>query len=430
MPDQQAGGHTLFNLIMRRLALLVLVFALLDVLIVVATYLHHPESLSQRLLNIEAERVATLADPAVAPVPAGIANWSAQFIRPGTAADADLIDSTRRERIDGGYRISGVRQVDGGGASRWLFLRFDAIGARPFLPVIWREVIDHVAVPLAPLSLLLLFCSIVSVRSLLVPLQRAEAEITRLDPDDMAMRLSVPAEPRELNTAIRAANHVLERVDASLTNLRDFTANAAHELRTPLSIMHLSLDRLPDSSIKIELQAGTDQMTRLVDQMLDMAQADAFVVDDPQDVDLAAVGRAVITQLAPKSFIIGRELAFDDLGNTVTRGHAEAIFRIYRNLIDNALLHAPSDTPIRISAGPGPQISVRDQGPGIPEADQPHLFKRFWRKNRSNSQGAGLGLGIVHRLVDAHSGSITVETPADGGALFRVIFPAAVQPDS
>lgn len=159
--------------------------------------------------------------------------------------------------------------------------------------------------------------------------------------------------------------------------------------------------------------------------MLDLAQADALVVDDPVIVDLAAVGRAVVTQLVPKSFSAGRELKFTDHGGAVIKGHAEAVFRIYRNLVDNALAHAPGDTPIEVSAGPGPQIGVRDYGPGISAADQTQLFERFWRKDRSSSEGAGLGLGIVKRLVDAHGGSITIETPEGGGALFRARFPAA-----
>ena len=235
----------------------------------------------------------------------------------------------------------------------------------------------------------------------------------------------MPGEPREVDTLVRAVNRALARLEASVATLRDFTANAAHELRTPLAIMQLSLERLPDGPDKASLQTDTDQMVRLVGQMLDLAQADALTIDDPAAVDLAAVGRAIVMQLAPKCAATGRELAFADLGCAMTRGHAEAIFRIYRNLVDNALVHAPGNTPIEITAGPGPQLSVRDHGPGVAAADQPKLFDRFWRKDSSGTHGAGLGLGIVRRLVDAHGGSIEIETPASGGALFRVRFPVA-----
>lgn len=425
MPDRLGSGPTLFRQIARRLIGFTLIFALLDVGIVIFTYTRQPESLVQELLTLEAERVAALPDPAAAQPPPGIANWSAARVTPRHSGNAMLIDWTRRERIAGGYRISGVRLIEDGDTPRWMFLAFDTIGIRPFVPVVLRELREHVLVPLVPLSLLLLLFNVVSVRRMLSPLHRAEAEVDALDPANMAMRLSLPLEPREVNALVRAVNRALARLEAAVITLRDFTANAAHELRTPLAIMQLSIDRLPDGPAKADLMGDTERMTRLVSQMLDLAQADALVVDALAPVDLAAIGRAVVAQLAPKGFSIGRDLRFVDHGGALAHGHAEALFRVYRNLVDNAFAHARGDTPIDVAAGPGPQFSVRDHGPGIAAADLPHLFERFWRKDRSDNQGAGLGLGIARRLVEAHGGSISVELPADGGACFRVRLPVA-----
>jgi len=430
-------GPTLFRQIATRLAAFTLLFALLDVGIVVFTYSSQPESLAQELLTLEAGKAArsTALVPDLLAGPPGAEHWAARYIEsnadgpaaPPSRADAPggvLMDWTRRERIPGGYRISGVRSVIQDGQQRWLFMQFEGDGIRPYIPVIANEIVQHVVLPLIPLSLLLLLFNIFAVRRVLQPLRRAEAEVDALDPDNVLLRLSEVPEPREVNTLVRAVNRALTRLDEAMTILRGFTANAAHELRTPLSIMQLSLDRLPPSPLREDLQADTQHMTRLVGQMLDLAQADAMAIEPDITVDLADIGREIVAAMAPKVFEAQRDLRFDAVGDTRALGHAEAIYRIYRNLIDNALAHAPGDTPIEVTAGPGPQISVRDHGPGIADEDMPHIFERFWRKDRRKTDGAGLGLGIVQRLAQAHGGAITVENAPGGGALFRVTFAA------
>jgi signal transduction histidine kinase len=429
------AGPTLFRQIATRLAGFTLLFALLDVGIVVLTYSSQPESLAQELLTLEAgktEKQAALA-PDLLTGPPGAEHWVARYVEPvaeGTLAlpsraaapGGILMDWTRRERIPGGYRISGVRSIRQGGQQRWLFMQFEGDGVRPYVPVIANEIVQHVALPLIPLSLLLLLFNVFAVRRVLGPLQRAEAEVDALDPDNVLLRLSEAPEPREVNTLVRAVNRALTRLDQTMAILRGFTANAAHELRTPLSIMQLSLDKLPPSPLRDDLQADTQHMARLVGQMLDLAQADALAVEPDVLVDLADIGREIVGAMAPRAFAAQRDLRFEAIGDTRALGHAEAIYRIYRNLIDNALAHAPGDTPIEVTAGPGPKISVRDYGPGIAEEDLPHIFERFWRKDRRKSDGAGLGLGIVQRLAEAHGGAITACNAPGGGALFRVTF--------
>ncbi|MBB3858813.1 signal transduction histidine kinase [Novosphingobium hassiacum] len=429
-------GPTLFRQIALRLSGFTLLFAAMDVAIVVVTYSSQPESLAQELLSLEAERVqsATDTDPDYLAGPPGADRWSARYIDDlgeiagasvGSANGGRLMDWTRRERIAGGYRITGVRSVVRHGKQHWLLMQFEGDGIRPYAPVILDEIVQHVAVPLIPLSTLLLIFNIVAVRRVLKPLRQAEAEVDALDPDNGFHRLSEVTEPREVNTLVRAVNRALMRLDEAMAMLRSFTANAAHELRTPLSIMQLSLDRLPPGEVRDELQADTQHMTRLVEQMLDLAQADALAPELLEQVDLADIGREVVAAMAPKAFADHRDLQFACHGNTIVLGHAEAITRIYRNLIDNALKHAPGQTAIDVIAGPGPQLSVRDHGAGIADEDLPRLFDRFWRKDRRKTDGAGLGLGIVQKLAQVHGGTAMVENAADGGAVFRVTFLAA-----
>lgn len=433
----RSTGQTLFRQIATRLAAFTLLFAVLDVGIVVFTYSRQPDSLAQELLTLEANKAesATALEPDLLAGPPGAEHWSARYIdsdervagamqsRVSTPAHGVLMDWTRRERLAKGYRISGVRSVVQDGHQRWLFMQFEGDGIRPYVPVIANEIIQHVLLPLIPLSLLLLLFNIFAVRRVLQPLRRAEFEVDALDPANGLLRLSEMTEPREVKTLVRAVNRALDRLDEAMAILRGFTANAAHELRTPLSIMLLSLDKLPPSPLRNDLQADTQNMTRLVGQLLDLAQADALAVEPDTVVDLAEIGREIVAAMAPKVFEAQRELLFESDGDTRALGHAEAIYRIYRNLIDNALAHAPGQTPIEVIVGPGPQFSVRDYGPGIADEDMPHLFERFWRKDRRKSDGAGLGLGIVQRLVQAHGGAITVANAPGGGALFSVTFP-------
>lgn len=434
------AGPTLFRQIASRLVVFTLLFALLDVAIVIFTYSSQPESLAQELLTLEADkaRSAPTIGSELPSGPPGAQHWTARYIdlqdeaslggKGMASAPGLLMDWTRRERVPGGYRISGVRSIVQDGRQRWLLMQFEGDGIRPYVPVIADEIVQHVALPLIPLSLLLLVFNIVAVRRVLNPLKRAEAEVDALDPENGLLRLSEASEPREVNTLVHAVNRALTRLDETMAILRGFTANAAHELRTPLSIMQLSLDRLPPSEVRDELQADTRHMTRLVCQMLDLAQADALAVEPDARVDLAEIGRSVVGAMAPKAFAARRDLRFEAIGESFAWGHAEAITRIYRNLIDNALAHAPGESPIDVTAGPGPQLSVRDFGPGIADDDMPHIFERFWRKDRRKTDGAGLGLGIVQRLAQAHGGTITVENAADGGALFRVNFAAPEPP--
>ncbi|HEA53848.1 hypothetical protein LCGC14_0824440 [marine sediment metagenome] len=317
-------------------------------------------------------------------------------------------------------RISGVRRIERGDLPQWLWMELETDSIRPYVPVILNELLTHVALPLIPLLGLMLTFNVLAARRVLQPLHQAEREIESLDPEKMTMRLTEPLAPREVNALVNTVNRALQRLEKTMVTLRSFTSNAAHELRTPLSILQLALERLPKSDLRSELQLDVSQINRLVGQMLDLTRADAMDFDTGAIVDLADIGRNVVSDMTPKAYSANRELRFEDHGSAIISGHAEAIYRIYRNLIDNAFLHAPGETPIEVFAGPGPQIGVRDYGPGISEADASKIFEPFWRKDRRRNDGAGLG--IVRRLAEAHRGTVSVKNTYDSGALFTVHF--------
>jgi signal transduction histidine kinase len=293
-----------------------------------------------------------------------------------------------------------------------------------------HEVFDHVAVPMVPLALLLLAVNVYAVRSSLHPLARSAREAATLDARRGGLRLSIGGDlPREVHALVSAVNAALGRADEVLRFQRDFTANVAHELRTPLAVLLLQLDEIGGpaaEAAKRDIQA----MARLVDQLLRVAQIEGMSADPPDEVDLAEVGRAIIQQLAPLALDQGREVEFRDEGAAIILGHRDAIAGAVRNLVDNALRATPMGSVVTVSAGPGPVIEVSDQGPGIDPAMREDLFSRFAQGDTRTKGSAGLGLAIVAKTMEIHDGSVTVTTDHPGGGTrFRLTFPDPIGPE-
>ncbi|KJB92312.1 histidine kinase [Skermanella aerolata KACC 11604] len=276
---------------------------------------------------------------------------------------------------------------------------------------------------MVPLALLLLAVNVYAVRRSLLPLARAAGEAAVLDARRGGLRLSAGDDlPREVHALVGAVNAALGRADEVLRFQREFTANVAHELRTPLAVLLLQLDEIGGpaaEAAKSDIQA----MSRLVDQLLRVAQIEGMSAEPPTDVDLAEVGRGVVQQLAPIALDRGRETEFRDQSASIIQGHRDAIAGAVRNLVDNALRAAPKGSLITVSAGPGPVIEVCDQGPGIDPALRRDLFDRFAQGDRRTRGSAGLGLAIVAKTMEIHDGSVTVADRPGGGTLFRLVFP-------
>jgi signal transduction histidine kinase len=440
--------QSLFTQIAFRLTVLALAFALLDVAIVVPMYANDEQALAEDFIAQQADRVERqLAlrpehlDVSVALAkldkPVGVSAWRIEVFDPGRrligeagdlagaskAPSAGMLDWTQREANPQGTRIFGIQRLERTGGLRWIAITAQARGNRVYWPVIGQELIEHVALPLIPLTLLLLLFNVQVVGRLLKPLSLAAYQVDALDPGRMDARLTVPDASREVVALVGAVNRALDRLQQAIAQLKGFTADAAHELRTPLSVLRLRIEGLPESAGRARLALEVEAMTRLVNQMLDLAQADALQLTDAQDIDLAAVAAQVVGQIAPHAFAAGHDIRLSDLGGARLRGHPDALARALRNLIENAIRYARPDGPIEVTVGPGAQLSVRDHGPGIADKDLQRIFDRFWRKSRSADGGAGLGLGIVRSLIEAHGGVVTVRNAPGGGALFNCSFP-------
>lgn len=436
---------SLFGRIVRQFLLITLVFAALDLGIVVIQYAGDREELAQDLLGKRARQVETALNAgglsaAIAAVASDKTRTLFQVLAPsgrviatndpaetiGSAPPpAHLVTATSERRYGPYFVIDGVRRLTIGGQPAWISLRIEGSGFSPFLPVIGDEIVDHVAMPLIPLAVLTLLLNLSLVRRVLTPLRTAVAEVEALDPAEGGRRLSVPAASEEIAILVTAINKALGRMDEAMATLRQFTADAAHELRTPLAVLALETEQIPRddpvvAQAREKLTADIAGMTRLVSQMLDLARAQSLIVPSDAIVDLAEVAQSVVTGLIPLAEASGKHIRFECVATVAVRGHTEALSRALRNLAENALRHTPPGTEVLVSVGPDPKCVVRDHGPGIAPEIHERVFQRF---HKGVPDGTGLGLSIAMAIAKAHGGNIEIDDAPNGGAAITLSLP-------
>ena len=445
------------RLITRRLVLVALLLMVVQVLLVAMHYGWDGKRLGVRVAAREAERIAdhVMLDPAGAPVLAIPEAHAERYRQHPTAYAFRVMDGSGTAIATMNPALLTLPLPEAAtapdlfwrtvptpdGETRVLVQRFDrvspglsvaiAIAADPnrlAWAALLHEVVDHVAVPMVPLALLLLAVNVYAVRRSLQPLARAAQEATALDAQRGGLRLSAGEDlPREVYALVGAVNAALGRADELLRFQRDFTANVAHELRTPLAVLLLHLEEIGGpaaAAAKQDVQA----MARLVDQLLRVAQIEGMAAEAPAAVDLAGVARGIVQQLAPLALDRGREAEFRDEGATIILGHRDAIAGAVRNLVENALRATPPGPVVTVTAGPGPVIEVRDQGPGVDPGLRQDLFSRFAQGDTRTRGSAGLGLAIVAKTMEIHDGSVTVTDCPGGGSCFRLTFPDPTVP--
>ena len=275
-----------------------------------------------------------------------------------------------------------------------------------------------------PILLILLVVDIAIFRRALFPLKTASDIAQQIGPARTDVRLPIEGLPGEVRPLVQAINQALDRLDQGFRSQREFTADAAHELRTPLSVLRARIDMLGSQGDAVTLlKADIEAMSRIVGQLLDIAELDAVQLDSGERADLRAACAEVLESVAPLALQSGREIALLGASGPVwVHGNAEMIKRAIRNLADNSIKHTPPHTAVEFSVEQNGVLAVRDHGPGIPTADQEHIFRRFWRRDRNKPASTGLGLSIVHRIVELHGGTIRIVNGPEHGAEFLIQF--------
>ncbi|MCO6440844.1 MAG: HAMP domain-containing protein [Nitrococcus mobilis] len=292
-----------------------------------------------------------------------------------------------------------------------------------FAHAVLEEFLTDVAWLIPVVAGLTLLIGVFSLRRGLRPLREVSAQARRIGPRDPSIRLAAEQLPSELVPLVRAVNQALDRLEIGMEQQRRFTANAAHQLRTPLAILTAGLDVLEGDGKIQALRDDVARMNRLVDQLLCVARLDSVSLDLSQVVDLTAVAAHEISALVPLALQKGCEIALEEAEAPIhIKGNPDAIADAVRNLIENAIAHSPSGGEITVSILAPATLRVADQGPGISVGLHEQVFERFWRARGERRTGAGLGLAIVRDIMHAHGSTVRIADNPGGGTVFILEF--------
>ena len=342
------------------------------------------------------------------------------FIDKAVLGYADLTLEQQRWRVYSLAIEGGVIQV----AQPW--------GVRERLA---RTVALRVVVPLLLLLPLLALGAAWTVNRAIRPLSRVTAEVERRDEHSLAP-IEVPPLPVEIAPLVGELNRLLARLSAAFASQRAFVADAAHELRSPLTALSLQLqllerarDATESDTARQQLRSAIDRATHLVGQLLALARNEPEHVRAAlMPVDLATTAGEAIAETQAFAAARGTHFVLTSETHPFIQAEEDGLRMLVRNLVDNAVRYSPPGSQVgvqvRNTAEGAPQLIVEDQGPGIPAADRERAFDRFYRREGSGEGGTGLGLAIVSAIARHHGAKIELGDVVPHGLRVTVTFPA------
>jgi len=305
-------------------------------------------------------------------------------------------------------------------------------------PVRVREAFARAAALRVVIPLMLLLPIMIAavawiVRRGLLPLRTVTAEVQRRDVHSLAP-LEARDLPLEIAPLVSELNRLLARLQTAFAAQRAFIADAAHELRSPLTALRLQLqllDRAPDAAARTEarerLGAAVERAIHLAEQLLTLARSDPQEAGGKlEPVDLGAVAAQGIADTHALALVRDIDLGLEAESGTVVLGDPEALRTLTRNLVDNAARYTPLGGSVRVrsrKAGERAVLEVTDTGPGIPRAERERVFDRFYRRAAAQESGTGLGLAIVKAIAERHGARVALDEAPGGGLRVAVDFP-------
>ncbi|MDE2600293.1 MAG: sensor histidine kinase N-terminal domain-containing protein [Rhodocyclaceae bacterium] len=296
-----------------------------------------------------------------------------------------------------------------------------------------NEIVVAVMAPQFALMVLAWFAIQQGIRVGLRPLKTLTRSIEQRSPADLAP-LPIAAVPQELLPLMSAFNAMLLRLGNAADVQKRFVADAAHQLRTPLAALRIQLERAlrePDPAVREhllqQLVGAIERTARLSSQLLLLARAEpgGETVQPGERFDLCALAFNTGSNWIPRALQQNVDLGLDTPAHPIfVRGEPLMTGELINNLIDNALRYGGAQITLRVSETPqGVELSVEDDGPGVPAAEAERVFERFYRVPGNKVDGSGLGLSIVREIAHGFGAECGYRQGAGGGACFFVLFP-------
>lgn len=290
------------------------------------------------------------------------------------------------------------------------------------------------------------------------PLSQFSTEMRNLSVGELGVHLEPKRRIREVQLLTEAFNQMSERLEASFALQRSFVADVSHELRTPLTSLRGQIDILlmnPDLKNTLlpdvqQVRAELVRLSHLVSNLLAMARVEAGILPEAPDKNTQQVELdLLLVEVTRQATFLRRDVSIElgQLQQVLVTGERDALKQMLLNIIENALTYTPSDGTVWVEVmetnalppalqekqqdeqAQWAEVTIRDTGPGIAEADLPHIFERHYRASRTRARGtlgAGIGLSLARLIAQSHHGEITVESELTKGSCFHIWLPLSL----
>jgi two-component system sensor histidine kinase TctE len=345
---------------------------------------------------------------------------------PVAQRSGQVVMQLEKDASSGDSIMAAALDIDDGHGRYWLRVVRNLEDTESLVAQLMLGALDELFPPIALLLVAVVSVVVVTVLSSLRSLRAVSHQASMLSLQRLDERLHAKNLPRELIPLVRAVNTSLDRLEADYRVQREFTANAAHQLRTPLATLRARLESRFSAQELGDVTFEIEQLARLVEQLLCLARLDSQEQFQFAAFDAHAVALEVARELAPVALESEHYVtAATPDASVPAHGNATLTRLVFRNLIENAIQYTPAGTSITLSAESGTVI-IADDGPGIAADAVPSLFERFRRGPNASGHGAGLGLAIAKCIMERQGGRLSLDANATRGARFVMEFSAPV----